>query len=614
MYNQADPRGITPRGWLRRQLEIQADGLSGNLDKIWPDVADSAWIGGSREGWERVPYWLDGFIPLAFLLGDEDKIQRADRYIRAILQRQEPDGWLCPCPPDKRGEYDIWALFLMGKVLALYWEFTRREEVLDGLDRAMRCLYALMESGAVRLHGWGKFRWFECMIPLRLLQQERPAAWISRLALMLAEQGADYPSFSDRWTRPMNRWTMETHIVNLAMMLKYEAVASALTGAPYQNQAESLWRCLETYNGTAAGTFSGDECLAGLKNNQGTELCSVAELMYSCELLYAITGDRVWADRLERIAFNALPATLSDDMWTHQYDQMVNQIACVRFPGKPYFRTNGAEAHLFGLEPNYGCCTANFNQAWPKLAMSVFLRRGDGVECALLLPAELHTRIGGANVTVSLETEYPFRHECRCTVETDAPAEFTLRLRIPGWAQTYEADGFVCGDGFCTMRKTWNGRESFVLRLHGDAHLTRRPSGLYCAEYGPLLFSVPVEAEYKKHEYVKDGVERKFPFCDYELYPRSEWRFGFAGETLQVCETAGDGVPFSSRKPSLTLTAPLCRVAWEYEDGYDSVAAALPAGGEPLSPPQTTVLYPYGCAKLRMTELPLCAAAAPERP
>ena len=57
---------IKPLGWLKRQLEIQKNGLSGNLDKVWPDIRDSAWIGGACEGWERVPYWLDGFIPLAY--------------------------------------------------------------------------------------------------------------------------------------------------------------------------------------------------------------------------------------------------------------------------------------------------------------------------------------------------------------------------------------------------------------------------------------------------------------------------------------------------------------------------------------------------------------------
>lgn len=62
---------------------------------------------------------------------------------------------------------------------------------------------------------------------------------------------------------------------------------------------------------------------------------SVVEPMYSCERLYVITGDAVWAERLERLAFNALPAAISDDMWTHRYDQMVNQIVVWHFLGNP---------------------------------------------------------------------------------------------------------------------------------------------------------------------------------------------------------------------------------------------------------------------------------------
>ena len=81
------------KGWLLRQLEIQAEGLSGHLDLVWPDIRESKWIGGDKEGWERVPYWLDGFIPLAYLLDDEDLKKRAKRYIDAILAaRRKTDG------------------------------------------------------------------------------------------------------------------------------------------------------------------------------------------------------------------------------------------------------------------------------------------------------------------------------------------------------------------------------------------------------------------------------------------------------------------------------------------------------------------------------------------
>ena len=45
------PKEILPTGWLRKQLETQAEGLSGNLDKIWPDIRESKWLGGDREGW-----------------------------------------------------------------------------------------------------------------------------------------------------------------------------------------------------------------------------------------------------------------------------------------------------------------------------------------------------------------------------------------------------------------------------------------------------------------------------------------------------------------------------------------------------------------------------------
>ena len=94
VWNLYTTKEMKPLGWIKRQLQIQARGLSGNLDKMWPDVRDSAWIGGDRECWERVPYWLDGFIPLAYLLEDADMIARAQKYIEAILAMQKPDGWI----------------------------------------------------------------------------------------------------------------------------------------------------------------------------------------------------------------------------------------------------------------------------------------------------------------------------------------------------------------------------------------------------------------------------------------------------------------------------------------------------------------------------------------
>ena len=151
---------LKPRGWLKRQLEIQAEGLAGNLDKIWPDGRDSAWIGGNCEGWERVPYWLDGFIPLAYLLGNEDMINRAQKYIDAIIAAQKEDGWICPCNDEERKTYDTWAVQLISKVLVVYYECSCDERIPPVIYKILKNYYELLKNGTVSLYNWGKFRWF----------------------------------------------------------------------------------------------------------------------------------------------------------------------------------------------------------------------------------------------------------------------------------------------------------------------------------------------------------------------------------------------------------------------------------------------------------------------
>lgn len=593
---------INITGWLRRQLKIQAEGLAGNLDRVWPDVRDSAWIGGSKEGWERVPYWLDGFVPLAFLLRDSDLISRAERYLNAIMGGQQEDGWICPCAQQDRDTYDVWALFLICKVLSEYGMYAGNKRAIGCVYKAMKNLYERMQQGSTVLFQWGKYRWFEAMLPLNILLKRGNEPWMAELGNMLRKQGADYSALADSWKRPKNAWSFDTHIVNLAMMLKYEAVCQPIFCEPYQNTAEKLFRTLYHYNGTAVGTFTGDECLSGISPIQGTELCAAVELMYSCETLFAATGDPIWADRLEKIAFNALPAATSEDMWSHQYVQMENQIACVRFPGKSLFRTNGPDAHLFGLEPNYGCCTANFGQGWPKLAHSIFMKSENGIVAALPLACTLHTEIQGTPVTISAEGEYPFGEKMCYTVSTASPLRFELKLRIPSHCRAI-INGKLHRGRYIRINKNWNGTETIEVLYRFQPKLVPRPNRMYYAEYGPLVFVLPLEAEVIRHEYTKNGVERKFPYCDYELLPKDEWAFGFSDGFLKPEHTKVSQIPFSEKEPPVVIKTTMLPVKWDTEDGYETVCAKLPTR-IPQGGSREMTLIPYGCSKLRMTQMP----------
>lgn len=588
---------IKPSGWLKRQLEIQAESLSGNLDKIWADVKDSAWIGGDKEGWERVPYWLDGFIPLAYLLENKDMIERAKKYIDAIISFQKEDGWICPCKDEERETYDTWAVQLISKTLTVYYECSKDERIPEVIYNVLKNYYDLLRSGKIKLFGWGNARWFECFIAINFVYSRYKEEWLKDLAKILKEQGMDYNEKVSLWERPLNRWRFDTHIVNLAMMLKSEAVSSDVLNTEYTDNAEYLYNILKKYNGTPVELFTGDECLSGLSAIQGTELCAVAEQMYSYEILYAFTGDRKWAERLETIAFNALPATISDDMWTHQYVQLSNQIACEKFPGKPIFRTNGPESHLFGLEPNYGCCTANFNQAWPKLALSSFMHKDNTVISVVAVPSELN--VDGKHI--KLITDYPFKNCFRYEIEAEKSFDFIVR--IPSFAENVKVNGedvknedllFAVGEG----------KTEIVIEFETSVYVEKRPFDLNTVKCGSLVFSLPVKFEKRMHEYERDGVERKFPYCDYELLPVSDWNYAFSDDVFEVERKEVNDIPFSSENPAVVIKANMTKINWGLEDGYEKVCAKVPESREATGDAEKKELFPYGCAKLRMTEMP----------
>lgn len=623
---------IVPTGWLKRQLEIQAAGLSGNLDKVWPDVSQSRWIGGDKEGWERVPYWLDGFIPLAYLLNDEDLKVRAKKYIDAIIAGQKEDGWICPCTDEERKNYDVWAMFLISKVLVLYHDCCQDERIEEVLYKAMKNLDAHTDRNT--LFDWSATRWYECLIPLYWLYERRPEKWLLYLALKLYAQGTDYKKIFDHWVfqtpHPKGRWTFLTHVVNLAMCLKSEAEISRQLGTDPNAFAKQALETLLRDHGMTVGHFTGDECLSGTSPIQGSECCSVTEAMYSYERLLAISGDPFWADRLENLAFNALPATLSPDMWTHQYDQMTNQVQCGIFEREhTVFRTNGCESILFGLEPNYGCCTANFNQGFPKFALSTFMKTEKGLAATVLAPSIVNTELNGTQVTIETKTNYPFRDQVSFLVTTDKPVAFPFSIRIPSFASSAQVDGKAVTPGeFFTIDKNWEGQESIQLELCFEIELVKRPSGLYALRRGPLLYSLKLAENWRKLEYERNGVERKFPYCDYEIFPESKWNYAFANQKFEVHqddsllpffaeldeknENSDEALEVNANKPGIYVFSPegapisikvtMVEISWRFEHG---VCHETPDSLTPLSEPVELSFIPYGCTNLRITEMPV---------
>ncbi len=616
---------IRPRGWLLDQLRTQADGLSGHLDETWADVGpDSGWLGGSGESWERGPYYVDGLVPLAWLLDDSRLKAKAQAYIDWTLTHSASNGMFGPSSNN-----DWWPRIVMLKALTQYQEFTADERVVPFMDRYFRHQLAALPARPLR--DWGRFRWQDEALSVLWLYNRTGSPYLLDLVRLLHAQGFDWTaefahfSYTHRVTAEelklgendengLKDLALVTHGVNNSQAIKTGPVWSLVSGnAADRNAAAHMIAELNRYHGLPNGMFSCDEHLAGLDPSQGSELCTVVEYMFSLEHALAITGDPAFGDRLEQLAFNALPGTFSDDMWAHQYNQEPNQVEC-SLHRKPW-TTDGPESNLYGLEPNFGCCAANFHQGWPKFAASLFFLSGDqssttndGLAAAAYAPCELRTQLRDTPVRITEETGYPFRGEIRFRIDPAAPLRFPFSLRIPAWA----AGAALSVNGqpqpapepgsFARIDRTWNPGDRVVLTLPMTPRLTRGFHRSVSIERGPVLFSYGIAESWVK-------LRDRGMTADWQVFPAGAWNYALKvdentlPQDITVAESEVGTAPFTREHAPVRLGVSARKLDnWRAVDGVADPVPESPVAS--TQPEESITLIPYAAAKLRITSFP----------
>ncbi len=640
---------IKPEGHLQRQLELQARGLTGNIAELWPDLSDrSAWLGGDGEAWERGPYFMDGLLPLSALLPHNEALgQQAKKWVEAVLASQREDGFFGP-----ERNPDWWPRFVILKALVPHYHATGDERIIVFIKRFLGFLYAHIDRSPPAF--WAAARALEAFEAIELVYRLRGLEYLPELVKKLKGYMYDWFTSFENWPYPkpttayINRGAFNlfkhigepleqcltkrrkilkpgsrkrilkfnhnrfvrtfslTHGVNLAMALKYPAVYGLLTGD------RSLYRLplmgydqLMHHHGTATGIWTADEHLNGPNPSGGTELCAVAEMLYSLEELLSITGDPHYADLLELVGYNALPATFTPDMCCHQYVQQVNQIAADK--RKRQFYDTKSDANVYGLEPNFGCCAANMHQAFPKFAASACFKISGGLAFMLYQPCMVSTTVDGAPLIIRVNTEYPFSDSVRLeiieTPETNKPV--TLVFRIPaltGGEVLYNGEnrGFYPA-GAHQMRQILHSGDEIKLKFKAPVSVCANPDGSISLRKGSLLLALKL-----KEIYVPlDGPE---PFNYRQYLTGGAWNFAplLKSGRAQVTGVKHNAVaarPFDPATPPLIVYVKGVRVKnWKEKSNSAGPYPVRPLTCDTAEPLE---MVPYGCTNIRIAQFPI---------
>ena len=622
-FQKLPPGAVKPDGWLLGQLKLELNGLCGKLSDISDYLVyeQCGWVDPSKGAWEELPYWLRGFADLAFVTGDTNALALAHRWIDGILGSQQADGWFGPnyMRTSLDGAADLWPAMLILKVARSLYEYSNDARVIPFLLKYFQ--FVTKQPVTVFQRGWGYTRWADKIDTIIwLYNRTTDTDWLLDLVTKIH-------TYSANWITDTPTW----HNVNFSQGFREPALYSLFVSPPDPRLMQATYdhydMLIKKYGQFPGGTFAGDEnCREGYSDpRQGLETCGICELMYTFQILARTTGDGVWSDRCETLAFNSLPAAF--DPFLARATHYITCANCIQLDDQvktqKQFQNNFAMlAYKPGIH-QYRCCTHNHGMAWPYYAKESWLATYDGGLCASMYVSSQVTALVGPNagtqVTITEQTDYPFDDKVQFRFQLPASTQFKLYLRVPNWldqSPTLSLNGKVIfnqptpNDGsYMIVDRLWVDGDVFSytipMALTTKTWTANRNSvSIY---YGPVVYSLGISEQYNRIGGTDDWPE-------YEVIAKSNWNYGLILSSIdERCikreekKKTSDVNVFTRENAPMNIAVRGRRVPQWVGDSQNVIGLLPQSPVQSQEADETLTLVPMASARLRITAFPSIA-------
>ncbi len=218
------------------------------------------------------------------------------------------------------------------------------------------------------------------------------------------------------------------HAVRATYMYSGMVDVAAITGdTAIRDASDRIWESLiksKLYITGGIGASAGGEAFGKpyeLPNLTAyNETCASVGMDYWNHRLFLLHGDAKYIDVMERTLYNGL-------------------ISGVSLKGDTFFYPNPLESNgrharqeWFGV----ACCPGNITRFMASVPGYIYAKRDDTLYVNLFAGGSADVELAGGALKVVQETRYPWDGLVRMTITPDKPRQFTVAVRIPGWARS----------------------------------------------------------------------------------------------------------------------------------------------------------------------------------